>query len=1384
MPGYAGAPLLQLSGSFAGATASGLVIGRGNVVVKGFAINGFGEYGISMLCPGSASCGDASLSLYGSYIGTMTDAATAFPNKNGIFLVTDNDDQVVSNIGGTAANHGNVISGNQYAGIVINASQYLNDVKIVNNRIGTNAAGNAAVPNGTNGIFLFRTSNISGLSPAPDILIGGANAVERNIISGNGANGIQINENSFDISIRGNYIGTNAAGTADLGNGQNGIMFDESFTGDGMVVGGKAAGEGNLISGNNLNGIKSGTHSIGIFGNRIGTNAAGTGAIPNAEDGIYLSNKALIGDTLTNGGNTISGNGDDGIHVANTSFPSLIWGNRIGVNLAGTAAIPNGKNGVRLNGRAKVGASGATQYNIIAGNTENGIFITGGAGESEIKYNRIGTNAAGANLGNGADGIRVFSQVSYINVGDTEGGGNIIAFNNGDGIFLQPGFGAAVPDTVLMVGNSIYSNDGLGIDLGPVNGVTPNDLGDNDAGPNELLNFPILQIAAGNFINGTFNGGANKYYTIDFYRADSCDASGNGEGRYYLGSRAIQTNANGSMSFNATGFNMNVGQIIVATATELEILSGSRTSEFSPCLTVTTPPGDVKLNSATYSASESNAGLAVIVTRNGGSNGTITVNYATSDGTATAGQDYTATSGTLTFNNGETGKLITIPLIDDASDEPDETFNITLSNPTGGATLANPSSAVLTVTDNDNPPQVSIKNFSDKEGNSGTKNFVFDVNLSAASSFPVSVKWNTSSDGMTATAGVDYVAADGTLNFAPGEIFKQVTVLVNGDLITETNESFQVLLYAPVNTTVSDGHAVGGIHDDDNPGKLGFSLSAYNVNENIGSAIVTVSRTDGTTGTVNVSYATTNDGTATTGIDFTAASGTLTFLDGETAKTFMVSINDDQNAEQTEWINLVLSSSIGGATLGTNSSLINITDNDSAALAEISGVVNYGVTTVNQSPKAISGVVISAAGDSTSSATTDSAGNYSLNNLATTGQFTVTPSKTGDVNGINSLDATRIQQHIVGLINLTPNQLIAADTDGNGKVNSLDATRIQQYLVGIQSTNIIGQWKFLPGNKQYGSINSNLTGENYQAILVGEVSGNWTNLKSFAADSQSGEEEISPAIDQTVNDNAARFKRETAAAQSMKQSTDSKAEIVEVESAGLSVPVFLPGNAAEAPGATVTIPVSIGRLPSDTSIESFDFSVFYDPAVLQPTTPSAGGNTGTLSSQCSVFANSPSSGTVIVSGACGNPPISSGSDTLYNLTFTVIGSGNRQTQLSFTDPVTMTAEFRLNNGTSVADTADGQFTALETAAASITVSGRAINDQGRGIGNVTVTMTDANGAERTTQTNDFGYYQFEAVPKGETVTISAKAKRYRFSQPSIVRTTTGPFNDADFFSHP
>jgi hypothetical protein len=155
-----------------------------------------------------------------------------------------------------------------------------------------------------------------------------------------------------------------------------------------------------------------------------------------------------------------------------------------------------------------------------------------------------------------------------------------------------------------------------------------------------------------------------------------------------------------------------------------------------------------------------------------------------------------------------------------------------------------------------------------------------------------------------------------------------------------------------------------------------------------------------------------------------------------------------------------------------------------AATYTISGkVMNNGV--------GVSGATVYFNGTTLRTATTDSAGNYSFS-AAPGENYTVTVTKTGDASGINSLDATRIQQYLVGLTALSAAQLAAADTDNNGAVNSLDATRIQQYLVGIPSQNIIGQWKTLPASRQYNSVSNNLAGENYEAVLVGEVSGNWS----------------------------------------------------------------------------------------------------------------------------------------------------------------------------------------------------------------------------------------------------------------------------------------------------
>jgi hypothetical protein len=229
-------------------------------------------------------------------------------------------------------------------------------------------------------------------------------------------------------------------------------------------------------------------------------------------------------------------------------------------------------------------------------------------------------------------------------------------------------------------------------------------------------------------------------------------------------------------------------------------------------------PGSLQFSSATYTISEAVTPAVVTVTRTGGSDGTVTVNYATSNGTATggascaAGIDYISTNGTLTFLNGETSKTFNVTICNDTLTESNETINYTLSAPTGGAVLGTPSTAVQTITDDDPPAGVvSIGDARVFEGNAGAVNAQFTVSYNGPS-LPVSVQYATANG--TAIAGVDYLAANGTLNFN-GTGTQIVTVVVNSDIAKEANETFFVNLSNPTGVTISDGQGVGIIVDED-----------------------------------------------------------------------------------------------------------------------------------------------------------------------------------------------------------------------------------------------------------------------------------------------------------------------------------------------------------------------------------------------------------------------------------------------------------------------------------------------------------------------------------------------------------------------------------------
>src|SRR5207245_425669 len=251
-----------------------------------------------------------------------------------------------------------------------------------------------------------------------------------------------------------------------------------------------------------------------------------------------------------------------------------------------------------------------------------------------------------------------------------------------------------------------------------------------------------------------------------------------------------------------------------------------------PSVIVSAPP-TIAINDVTVTEGNSGTTNAIFsVTLSAASSQTITVTYATADGTATtADNDYVAANGTLTFNPGDTSKTITVTVNGDTKFEPDETFTVTLS----GATNATIAKAVGTGTiqNDDTQPALSIDDVVTPEGTTsstppGTTAFPFTVSLSNASTQTITVNYatgNVSAIGNASCAGSnsgspDYISQSSTLTFAPGETSKPVTVLVCADTAFEPDETFTVTLSGATNATIAKAVGTGTIQNDDAPAVL------------------------------------------------------------------------------------------------------------------------------------------------------------------------------------------------------------------------------------------------------------------------------------------------------------------------------------------------------------------------------------------------------------------------------------------------------------------------------------------------------------------------------------------------------------------------------------
>jgi hypothetical protein len=334
------------------------------------------------------------------------------------------------------------------------------------------------------------------------------------------------------------------------------------------------------------------------------------------------------------------------------------------------------------------------------------------------------------------------------------------------------------------------------------------------------------------------------------------------------------------------------------------------------------PPPTVRFLSSTYGVMEGAGLVSVTAVLSSSTNQTVTVNYATSNGTALAGTDYGATSGTLMFS-GQLSATFMVPILDDnqVGEASPETVNLTLSNPTG-ATLGNPSTAIINISE-DNDAAAPTVQFSSLTYNAaeGQSSVGVTAVLSASPTQTVTVNYATSNG--TALAGTDYGATSGVLTFGPGQVSTtfMIPILDDNQIGESSPETVNLALSNPNGATLGTPSTatLNITEDNDTPPTVEFSSSTFNAGELQSPAMVSVTLSAPATQTVTVNYATSN-GTALAGTDYTTTNGTLFFATGQTSATFPVPILDDKLANESspETVNLTLSNP-SGAILGNPS---------------------------------------------------------------------------------------------------------------------------------------------------------------------------------------------------------------------------------------------------------------------------------------------------------------------------------------------------------------------------------------------------------------------------------------------------------------------------------
>lgn len=644
----------QIAAQNLGLFAPGLFLHEMNCTVKNLAINGFNQQGIVVDGARAAFFGTAASGnvISGCYIGTNPAGTVGVGNGTGWPGIEISGGASSNTVGGLTSGARNLISGNSGHGIAIQGAGTTSNL-VAGNYIGTNAAGSGVLSNGFSGVAIF--------GGASSNFVGGTAAGARNVISGNQSQGVMVADPGTNgNSVLGNYIGTNAAGTSAVPNGQSGNWAGIAVSNGAQnnLIGGTVPGSGNLISGNTAQGVavsNSGSTGNRVQGNFIGTNAAGTAALPNSWSGVAIFGGAqsnTVGGLTSGARNLISGNNNQGIVLADSGTNlNLVQGNFIGVNAAGTLALPNVFAGISIFGGAQSNTIGGTvpgARNVIAGNQSQGMTISDAATAFNlVQGNYLGLDLNGVSAIGNSSGIDIFGGAHGNTIGSTSGGGrNYIAGNSNYGISLS-GSGTngnlIQGNTIgLNVAGAIVANGAQGVAI--FGGAQSNGIGGTSQGASNVISgngsegvatfdsgtirnaisqnsifsnhfngigvyssssngqaAPVLTAASlssatnpnGTDISGTLNSTASTTFRIEFFASPG----GTAEGRNFIGATSVATNGSGAGAFGPIPLAATVpiaplqagGSVITATATD----PNGNTSQFSSPINVVAGSGDI-----------------------------------------------------------------------------------------------------------------------------------------------------------------------------------------------------------------------------------------------------------------------------------------------------------------------------------------------------------------------------------------------------------------------------------------------------------------------------------------------------------------------------------------------------------------------------------------------------------------------------------------------------------------------------------------------------------------------------------------------------------------------------------------------------------------------